>query len=84
MRLMGTLMLKTPVVVIQLILYNKEELVSSLLYRFLEFNIREVSCECVLLAVLNIHLLLHKCSLQIPLMAQKMSNDTVLILMALI
>jgi len=51
----------------------------------LESNIRKLSCECILLVVLNIHLLLfYKCSLQIPLMAQKMSNDTVLILMALI
>ena len=77
-----SLMLKTPVVVIQLTLYNEEGLVSSLLHvkNFLESNIRKVSCECILLA--NIHLF-HKCSLQIPLMAQKMS-DTVLILMALI
>lgn len=33
MRLMGTLMLKAPIVVIHLILYNEEGLVSSLLHR---------------------------------------------------
>ena len=32
MHLIGTLMLKTPVVVIQLILYNEEGMVSSLLH----------------------------------------------------